>query len=164
MVLHFKNKGVQFLLDAVCRYLPSPLDKEAIVGTRILIQEMRFLVSQMLKNHSLPWHLRSLQTHSLVVLAFFRAYSGRLDAGSYVLNNSSGKKERISRIYQMHSNKQNAIEYIEAGDIGAAVGFKDIKTGDTLSAEKSRLFLESMDFPDPVIGIAVEPKTKGRCR
>jgi elongation factor G len=93
-------------------------------------------------------------------LAFFRAYSGRLDAGSYVLNNRSGNKERISRIYQMHANKQNSIDYIEAGDIGAAVGFKDIKTGDTLSAEKSPIILESMDFPDPVIGIAVEPKTK----
>ena len=93
-------------------------------------------------------------------LAFFRAYSGRLEAGSYVLNNRTGKKERISRIYQMHSNKQNAIDFIEAGDIGAAVGFKDIKTGDTLSYEKSPIVLESMDFPDPVIGIAVEPKTK----
>ena len=93
-------------------------------------------------------------------MAFFRAYSGRLDAGSYILNNRSGKKERISRIYQMHSNKQNAIEYIEAGDIGAAVGFKDIKTGDTMSDEKYPIVLESMEFPDPVIGIAVEPKTK----
>ena len=93
-------------------------------------------------------------------LAFFRSYSGRLDAGSYVLNNTSGKKERISRIYQMHANKQNAIDFIEAGDIGAAVGFKDIKTGDTLSDEKNPIVLESMDFPDPVIGIAVEPKTK----
>ena len=93
-------------------------------------------------------------------LAFFRAYSGRLDAGSYILNNRTGNKERISRIYQMHSNKQNSIEFIEAGDIGAAVGFKDIKTGDTLSDEKSPIILESMDFPDPVIGIAVEPKTK----
>ena len=93
-------------------------------------------------------------------LAFFRAYSGRLDAGSYVLNNRSGKKERISRIYQMHANKQNAIDFIEAGDIGAAVGFKAIKTGDTLSDEKHPIILESMDFPDPVIGIAVEPKTK----
>ena len=92
-------------------------------------------------------------------LAFFRAYSGRLDAGSYILNNRTGNKERISRIYQMHSNKQNSIDYIEAGDIGAAVGFKDIKTGDTLSDEKSPIILESMDFPDPVIG-TVEPKTK----
>jgi elongation factor G len=93
-------------------------------------------------------------------LAFFRAYSGRLDAGSYVLNNRSGKKERISRIYQMHANKQNAIDFIEAGDIGAAVGFKSIKTGDTLSDQAHPIVLESMDFPDPVIGIAVEPKTK----
>jgi len=93
-------------------------------------------------------------------LAFFRAYSGHLDAGSYVLNTRSGNKERISRIYQMHANKQNAIDFIEAGDIGAAVGFKDIKTGDTLCAEKHPIVLESMDFPDPVIGIAVEPKTK----
>ena len=93
-------------------------------------------------------------------LAFFRTYSGRLEAGSYVLNNRSGNKERISRIYQMHSNKQNAIDFIEAGDIGAAVGFKDIKTGDTLSDEKHPIVLESMEFPDPVIGIAVEPKTK----
>jgi elongation factor G len=93
-------------------------------------------------------------------LAFFRAYSGRLDAGSYVLNTRSGNKERISRIYQMHANKQNPVEYIEAGDIGAAVGFKDIKTGDTLSDEKNPIVLESMIFPDPVIGIAVEPKTK----
>jgi elongation factor G len=93
-------------------------------------------------------------------LAFFRAYSGHLDAGSYVLNTRSGDKERISRIYQMHANKQNPIEYIEAGDIGAAVGFKDIKTGDTLCEEKAPIVLESMVFPDPVIGIAVEPKTK----
>ena len=93
-------------------------------------------------------------------LAFFRVYSGKLPAGSYVLNNRSGKKERISRIYQMHSNKQNAIDVIEAGDIGAAVGFKDIKTGDSLTAEKAPIVLESMDFPDPVIGIAVEAKTK----
>ena len=91
---------------------------------------------------------------------FFRVYSGKLDAGSYVLNNRSGNKERISRIFQMHADKQNSIPLIEAGDIGAAVGFKDIKTGDTLSAEKSPIVLESMVFPDPVIGIAVEPKTK----
>jgi len=93
-------------------------------------------------------------------LAFFRTYSGRLDAGSYILNNRSGKKERISRIYQMHSNKQNSVDYIEAGDIGAAVGFKDIKTGDTMSSLDAPIVLESMDFPDPVIGVAIEPKTK----
>ncbi len=155
----FKNKGVQFLLDAVCRYLPSPLDKEAIVGedprtgnevsrkpdTKEPFSALAFKIA------TDPFVGR---------LAFFRAYSGKLDAGSYVLNNRSGNKERISRIYQMHSNKQNAIESISAGDIGAAVGFKDIKTGDTLSDEKNPIVLESMVFPDPVIGIAVEPKTK----
>jgi elongation factor G len=155
----FKNKGVQFLLDAVCRYLPSPEDKEAIVGTNPNNEE------QISRKPSVSEPFSALAfkiaTDPFVGrLAFFRAYSGRLDAGSYVLNNRSGNKERISRIYQMHSNKQNAIDFIEAGDIGAAVGFKDIKTGDTLSAEKSPIILESMDFPDPVIGIAVEPKTK----
>ena len=93
-------------------------------------------------------------------MCFFRAYSGRLDAGSYVLNTRSGNKERISRIFQMHANKQNAIEYIEAGDIGAAVGFKDIRTGDTLCDEKNPIVLEAMNFPEPVIGIAIEPKTQ----
>jgi len=155
----FKNKGVQFLLDAVCRYLPSPEDKEAIVGTdpktdaeisrKPTVQEPFSALA--FKIATDPFVGR---------LAFFRAYSGRLDAGSYVLNNRSGNKERISRIYQMHSNKQNSIDFIEAGDIGAAVGFKDIKTGDTLSAENAPIVLESMVFPDPVIGIAVEPKTK----
>lgn len=155
----FKNKGVQFLLDAVCRYLPSPEDKEAIVGTNPNNDEE---ISRK-PSVSEPFSALAFKiaTDPFVGrLAFFRAYSGRLDAGSYVLNNRSGNKERISRIYQMHSNKQNAIDFIEAGDIGAAVGFKDIKTGDTLSAEKSPIILESMDFPDPVIGIAVEPKTK----
>ena len=155
----FKNKGVQFLLDAVCRYLPSPMDKEGIVGVNPDTDE------QELRKPSVDEPFAALAfkiaTDPFVGrLAFFRAYSGRLDAGSYVLNNRSGKKERISRIYQMHANKQNAIDYIEAGDIGAAVGFKSIKTGDTLSAEKFPIVLESMDFPDPVIGIAVEPKTK----
>jgi elongation factor G len=155
----FKNKGVQFLLDAVCRYLPSPEDKEAIVGTD------PDTGNEILRKPEVSEPFSALAfkiaTDPYVGrLAFFRAYSGRLDAGSYVLNNRTAKKERISRIYQMHSNKQNAIDFIEAGDIGAAVGFKDIKTGDTLSAEKSPIILESMDFPDPVIGIAVEPKTK----
>ena len=155
----FKNKGVQFLLDAVCRYLPSPMDKEGIVGVNPDTEEKE------LRKPSVDEPFAALAfkiaTDPFVGrLAFFRAYSGRLDAGSYVLNNRSGKKERISRIYQMHANKQNAIDYIEAGDIGAAVGFKSIKTGDTLTAEKFPLVLESMDFPDPVIGIAVEPKTK----
>jgi elongation factor G len=155
----FKNKGVQFLLDAVCRYLPSPLDKEAIVGTNPdTDQEIARKPDPKEPFSALAF---KIATDPFVGrLAFFRAYSGTLNAGSYVLNNRSGNKERISRIYQMHSNKQNAIESISAGDIGAAVGFKDIKTGDTLSDEKHPIVLESMVFPDPVIGIAVEPKTK----
>ena len=155
----FKNKGVQFLLDAVCRYLPSPEDKEAIVGTNPDTGDE--ISRKPSVNDPFAALAFKIATDPFVGrLAFFRAYSGRLDAGSYVLNNRSGNKERISRIYQMHANKQNSIDFIEAGDIGAAVGFKDIKTGDTLSAENSPIILESMDFPDPVIGIAVEPKTK----
>ncbi|MDA8934924.1 elongation factor G [Flavobacteriaceae bacterium] len=155
----FKNKGVQFLLDAVCRYLPSPIDKDAIIGTNPDSEEE---ISRLPKV-SEPFSALAFKIATdpyVGRLAFFRVYSGRLDAGSYILNNRSENKERISRIYQMHSNKQNAIDYIEAGDIGAAVGFKDIKTGDTLSAEKHPIVLESMNFPDPVIGVAVEPKTK----
>tara|TARA_B110000467_G_scaffold86966_1_gene78541 strand:- start:867 stop:2993 length:2127 start_codon:yes stop_codon:yes gene_type:complete len=155
----FKNKGVQFLLDAVCRYLPAPTDKEAIIG----IDPKTDLETTRKPDVKEPFAALAFKiaTDPFVGrLAFFRVYSGRLEAGSYILNNRSGKKERISRIYQMHSNKQNAIDYIEAGDIGAAVGFKDIKTGDTMSNEKNPVVLESMDFPDPVIGIAVEPKTK----
>jgi elongation factor G len=155
----FKNKGVQFLLDAVCRYLPSPVDKEAILGTD------PDTGNEISRKPSVDEPFSALAfkiaTDPFVGrLAFFRVYSGRLDAGSYVLNNRSGKKERISRIYQMHANKQKAIDFIEAGDIGAAVGFKNIKTGDTLTEIKHPIVLESMDFPDPVIGIAVEPKTK----
>jgi len=155
----FKNKGVQFLIDGVCRYLPSPMDKEGIVGVNPDTEK------EELRKPSVEEPFAALAfkiaTDPFVGrLAFFRTYSGHLDAGSYVLNNRTGNKERISRIYQMHANKQNAIEFIEAGDIGAAVGFKDIKTGDTLSAEKHPIILESMDFPDPVIGVAVEPKTK----
>ena len=155
----FKNKGVQFLLDAVCRYLPSPVDKDAIIGTNPDSEEE---ISRLPKV-SEPFSALAFKIATdpyVGRLAFFRVYSGRLDAGSYILNNRSENKERISRIYQMHSNKQNAIDYIEAGDIGAAVGFKDIKTGDTLSSEKHPIVLESMNFPDPVIGVAVEPKTK----
>ncbi|WP_375325305.1 elongation factor G [Flagellimonas sp. GZD32] len=155
----FKNKGVQFLLDAVCRYLPSPLDKDDIVGVNP--DTGAEVVRKPDPKEPFAALAFKIATDPFVGrLAFFRAYSGRLDAGSYILNNRSGKKERISRIYQMHSNKQNAIDFIEAGDIGAAVGFKDIKTGDTMSAENAPIVLESMDFPDPVIGIAVEPKTK----
>ena len=155
----FKNKGVQFLLDCVCRYLPSPEDKEAIVGTDPDDE------SEISRKPSVSEPFSALAfkiaTDPYVGrLAFFRVYSGRLDAGSYIFNNRSENKERISRIYQMHADKQNAIDFIEAGDIGAAVGFKDIKTGDTLSSEKHPIILESMIFPDPVIGIAVEPKTK----
>ena len=155
----FKNKGVQFLIDGVCRYLPSPMDKEGIVGINPDTEK------EELRKPSTDEPFAALAfkiaTDPFVGrLAFFRAYSGHLDAGSYVLNNRTGNKERISRIYQMHANKQNALDFIEAGDIGAAVGFKDIKTGDTLTAEKFPLVLESMNFPDPVIGIAVEPKTK----
>ncbi|WP_029037127.1 elongation factor G [Salinimicrobium xinjiangense] len=155
----FKNKGVQAMLDAVMRYLPSPVDVEAIVGVNPDTE----------KEESRKPHVDSpfsalafkIATDPFVGrLAFFRVYSGALDAGSYVQNNRSGKKERISRIYQMHANKQQPIDRIEAGDIGAAVGFKDIKTGDTLTDEKHPIVLESMSFPDPVIGISVEPKTK----
>ena len=155
----FKNKGVQFMLDAVCRYLPSPMDKEAIHGTDPKTDEP---ISRK-PSVSEPFAALAFKiaTDPFVGrLAFFRAYSGRLDAGSYILNTRSSNRERISRIFQMHANKQEPIEYIEAGDIGAAVGFKDIKTGDTLCDEKHPIVLESMVFPDPVIGIAVEPKTK----
>ena len=155
----FKNKGVQFLLDAVCRYLPSPLDKEAIIGTDP--RNDNEISRKPDPKEPFSALAFKIATDPFVGrLAFFRAYSGKLDAGSYVLNNRTGNKERISRIYQMHSNKQNAVQSISAGDIGAAVGFKDIKTGDTLSDEKHPIVLESMKFPDPVIGIAVEPKTK----
>ncbi|MDN3705950.1 elongation factor G [Myroides ceti] len=155
----FKNKGVQFMLDAVCRYLPSPMDKEAIEGTNPDTDEP--ITRKPSVSDPFAALAFKIATDPFVGrLAFFRAYSGRLDAGSYVFNARSGNKERISRIYQMHANKQNPIEFIEAGDIGAAVGFKDIKTGDTLCDEKHPIVLESMDFPDPVIGIAIEPKTK----
>lgn len=155
----FKNKGVQFMIDAVCRYLPSPVDKEAIEGTDPDTEEP--ISRKPSVNEPFAALAFKIATDPFVGrLAFFRTYSGHLDAGSYVLNTRSGNKERISRIFQMHSNKQEPVEYIEAGDIGAAVGFKDIKTGDTLCEEKHPIVLESMKFPDPVIGIAVEPKTK----
>ena len=155
----FKNKGVQAMLDAVMRYLPSPVDVEAIVGVNPDSEQEE----KRKPNVESPFSALAFKiaTDPFVGrLAFFRVYSGALDAGSYVLNNRSGKKERISRIYQMHANKQQPIDKIEAGDIGAAVGFKDIKTGDTLTDEKHPIVLESMSFPDPVIGISVEPKTK----
>jgi len=162
----FKNKGVQFMLDAVCKYLPSPMDKEGIEGIHpddadLLEEDQTKIIRKPDVKEPFAALAFKIATDPFVGrLAFFRAYSGRLDAGSYVLNTRSGNKERISRIYQMHANKQNPIDYIEAGDIGAAVGFKDIKTGDTLCDEKHPIILESMKFPAPVIGIAIEPKTK----
>ena len=155
----FKNKGVQFLLDAVCRYLPSPLDKDNIEGINPKTGEKEVRKPDV-KDPFAALAFKIATDPFVGRLAFFRTYSGRLDAGSYILNNRTDKKERISRIYQMHANKQNAIDYIEAGDIGAAVGFKDIRTGDTLSDLAHPIVLESMEFPAPVIGIAVEPKTK----
>lgn len=155
----FKNKGVQTMLDLVMELLPSPLDKDNIQGTNPDTDEP---VTRK-PDASEPFTALAFKiaTDPFVGrLCFFRAYSGRLDAGSYVLNTRSGNKERISRIFQMHANKQNAIDFIEAGDIGAAVGFKDIRTGDTLCDEKNPIVLEAMQFPEPVIGIAIEPKTQ----
>ena len=154
----FKNKGVQTLLDAVMSYLPSPLDVGAVEGTHPDTNE----VEKREPNSSEPMSALAFKIATdpyVGRLCFFRMYSGKLDAGSYVMNARTDKKERISRIFQMHSNKQNAINCIEAGDIGAAVGFKDIRTGDTLYQDKP-VVLESMTFPDPVIGVAVEPKTQ----
>ncbi|MFC2719461.1 MAG: elongation factor G [Bacteroidota bacterium] len=156
----FKNKGVQPLLDAVCAYLPSPLDTEFIEGTDPDNEEKKL---QRRPDESDPLCALAFKIATdpyVGRLCFFRVYSGKLEAGSYVYNVRSGKKERISRIFQMHSNKQNPVDYISAGDIGAGVGFKDIRTGDTLCSEDHPIALESMDFPDPVIGIAVEPKTQ----
>src|SRR4026209_1722838 len=155
----FKNKGVQTALDAIVRYLPGPLDIEAVKGINPDNGEE-------LLRHCDPKVPFSALAFKIMTdpfvgrLAFFRAYSGRLNSGSYVLNTRTGKKERISRIMQMHANKQNPVDFIEAGDIGAAVGFKDIKTGDTLCDEKHPIVLESMTFPEPVISVAVEPKTQ----
>ncbi len=155
----FKNKGVQFLLDAVMRYLPSPLDKGAVTGTdpRSGKEASRNPDS---KEPFCALVFKIATDPFVGRLAFLRSYSGRLDAGSYVLNTRSDKKERVARLYQMHSNKQNPIDFVEAGDICAAVGFKDLRTGDTICVENAPITLESMEFPDPVIGIAVEPKTQ----
>jgi elongation factor G len=155
----FKNKGVQFLLDAVMRYLPSPLDKGSVKGTNPRNgEEVERKPSAQEPFCALVF---KIATDPFVGrLAFMRVYSGRLDAGSYVFNTRTGKKERVARLYQMHSNHQNPIEFDEAGDICAAVGFKDLRTGDTICAEDKPITLESMEFPDPVIGIAVEPKTQ----
>ncbi|HPW89919.1 MAG TPA: elongation factor G [Paludibacteraceae bacterium] len=156
----FKNKGVQPLLDAVCAYLPSPLDTPSIDGTDPRDPEKK-LIRTPSEDEPLAALAFKIATDPYVGrLCFFRVYSGHLDAGSYVYNPRTDKKERISRIFQMHSNKQNPVEVIGAGDIGAGVGFKDIRTGDTLCDEKSPIVLESMDFPAPVIGISVEPKSQ----
>ncbi|WP_298716869.1 elongation factor G [uncultured Chitinophaga sp.] len=155
----FKNKGVQKMLDGVCRYLPSPMDVEAVVGTNPDNGE-EISRAPSAKEPFAALAFKIATDPFVGRLAFFRVYSGHLDAGSYVLNTRTGKNERISRIMQMHANKQNPIDFIEAGDIGAAVGFKDIKTGDTLCAENHPIVLESMSFPEPVIHIAIEPKTQ----
>jgi elongation factor G len=155
----FKNKGVQAVLDAVCAFLPSPLDVDAITG----INPDTDKVETRRPDVSEPFAALAFKIATdpyVGRLAFMRVYSGALDAGSYVLNTRSGNKERISRLYQMHANKQNPIDRVEAGDIAAGVGFKDIRTGDTLCDEKKPIVLESMVFPDPVIGIAVEPKSQ----
>ena len=155
----FKNKGVQFLLDAVMRYLPSPLDIDDTTVTNMHNDQVRTLKAD--PEEPFCGLVFKIATDPYVGrLAYVRVYSGHLDAGSYVLNSRSGKKERVARLYQMHSNHQNPIEFVEAGDICAAVGFKDLRTGDTICSESHRYALESMEFPDPVIGIAVEPKTQ----
>ena len=156
----FKNKGVQPLLDAVCAYLPSPVDTPSIDGTDPRDPEKK-LTRKPDEDEPLCALAFKIATDPYVGrLCFFRVYSGRLDAGSYVYNTRTEKKERISRIFQMHSNKQNPVDGIGAGDIGAGVGFKDIRTGDTLCDEKAPIVLESMDFPTPVIGISIEPKSQ----
>jgi len=155
----FKNKGVQHMLDGVCTYLPSPLDVEAIEGVNPDTDEPELRQP----NASEPFSALAFKiaTDPFVGrLAYFRVYSGTLDAGSYILNTRSGKKERISRIYQMHANSRQPMDQVQAGDIAAAVGMKDLKTGDTLCALKSPIVLESMSFPEPVISVAVEPKTQ----
>ena len=155
----FKNKGVQFLLDCVMRYLPSPLDKGAVKGTHPRTGEE--IVRKPSESEPFCALVFKIATDPFVGrLAFLRAYSGHLDSGSYVYNTRTGKKERVARLDQMHSNHQNPIEFVEAGDICAAVGFKDLRTGDTICVEEHPITLESMEFPDPVIGIAVEPKTQ----
>jgi elongation factor G len=155
----FKNKGVQAMLDAVCAYLPSPLDMPAVEGLNPDTDEIE--VRKPDQSEPFAALAFKIATDPFVGrLAFFRVYSGKMDAGSYVLNMRTGKRERISRLLQMHSNKQSPIPQVVAGDIAAGVGFKDIKTGDSLVNEKSKIILESMTFPEPVIGYAIEPKTQ----
>ncbi|MGM9810535.1 MAG: elongation factor G [Paludibacteraceae bacterium] len=155
----FKNKGVQTMLDAVCAYLPSPMDTEVINGTDPRNDEA--ITRKPEDDEPLCALAFKIATDPYVGrLCYFRVYSGKLEAGSYVYNPRSGKKERISRIFQMHSNHQNPVDFIAAGDIGAGVGFKDIRTGDTLCDEEHPIVLEAIEFPDPVIGISVEPKSQ----
>ena len=156
----FKNKGVQTLLDAVCAYLPSPEDTPAIIGHNPDDPEKEEVRKPLFEEKMSALVFKIAVDPYVGRLCFFRVYSGEVPAGSYVLNSRSGKKERVSRLFQMHSNKQNPKDVIGCGDIGAGVGFKDIRTGDTLCAEDAPIVLEAMDFPDPVIGIAVEPKTQ----
>ncbi len=156
----FKNKGVQTMLDAVCAFLPSPLDTPAIVGKDPRFEDKEVTRKPDMSDPTCALAFKIATDPYVGRLCFFRVYSGKIDAGSYVYNARSDKRERISRIFQMHSNKQNPVEFISAGDIGAGVGFKDIRTGDTLCDENNPIVLEAMDFPAPVIGIAVEPKTQ----
>ena len=156
----FKNKGVQTMLDYVCALLPSPLDNEEVIGTEPGDEsvEVKFKATEDDPTAALAF---KIATDPYVGrLVFFRVYSGKVEAGSYVFNPRSGKKERVSRLFQMHSNKQNPVDVIAAGDIGSGVGFKDIRTGDTLCDEEHPIVLESMTFPDTVISIAVEPKSQ----
>ena len=155
----FKNKGVQHLLDAVVAFLPSPLDKGDIIGTNPDNGEE--IIRKPVIGEPFCGLAFKIATDPFVGrLAFVRVYSGKVDSGSYIFNTRTGKKERISRLYQMHANKQNPIEFCEAGDICAVVGFKDLRTGDTVCDEKHPIALESMTFPEPVIGLAIEPKTQ----
>ena len=155
----FKNKGVQAMLDMVMEILPSPLDIDAIIGVDPNTDEE--ISRQPSVDEPFSALAFKIATDPFVGrLCFTRAYSGKLESGSYVYNPRTSKKERISRIFQMHADKQNQVHSLEAGDIAALVGFKDIKTGDTLCDEKNHIVLESMDFPDPVIGLAIEPKTQ----
>ena len=156
----FKNKGVQPLLDAVCAYLPSPEDTPEIVGKSYDDPDKEESRRPIFEDPMCALVFKIATDPYVGRLVFFRVYSGKIDAGSYVFNSRSGKKERISRLFQMHSNRQNPMETIGCGDIGAGVGFKDVRTGDTLCDEAHPIVLEAMDFPDPVIGVAVEPKTQ----
>ena len=154
----FKNKGVQAVLDAVCAYLPSPIDIPPVRGTHPDDPEQELFRAPDVEEPFAALAFKIATDPFVGRLAFMRVYSGKLEAGSYVKNTRSGNKERISRLYQMHANKQEKIDKVEAGDIAAAVGFKDIRTGDTLCDEAHPIVLESMVFPDPVIAVAVEPK------